>query len=57
MKYSILIINSINVSDYWDNSADGVRYDNLEKEQLDVLIALSLKQNFSVIIQKYEEEK
>lgn len=54
MKYSVLIIESNNAYDYMENSADGIRYDNLSKEDLDKLLELSLKQDFSVIIQKYE---
>lgn len=56
MKYSIFIIASNNTYDYWDNSADGIRYNNLEKSEVDRLIELSLNQDFSVIVQKYEEE-
>lgn len=56
MKYSVLVINSIRASDYWGNSADGIRYDNLEKEEVEQLMTLSVKQNFSVIIQKCKEE-
>lgn len=57
MKCNIFVINSINASDYWNNSADGIIYDNLEKEEVEELIKLSLKQNYSVIIQKYKEEE
>lgn len=56
MKYSVLIINSNNIADYVDDIANGVRYDNLEKYDVDNLIRLSLEQNFSVVIQKNEEE-
>ena len=47
MKYSVLIIES----------AGGIRYDNLLKADLDKLIELSLEQNFSVIVRKYEKEE
>jgi hypothetical protein len=47
VKYSVLIIES----------ADGIRYDNLLKADLDRLIELSLEQNFSVIVRKYEKEE
>lgn len=57
MKYSILIIDSENAGDFWNGSADGIRYNNLEKEKMDTLIELSLKQNFSVIVQKHENEE
>lgn len=57
MKYSALIIESDNTYDYYENSADGIRYDNLNKEELDKLLELSLKQDFSVIIFKYKKEE
>lgn len=57
MKYSVLIIESNDFYDYVENSADGIRYDNLLKADLDRLIELSLERNFSVIIQKYEKEE
>lgn len=57
MKYSVLIINSNNIYDFWDNTADGIRYNNLERFEVDELIKLSLEQDFSVIIQKYEKEE
>lgn len=57
MKYSALIIESNNVYDYIENSADGVRFDNLLKSDLDRLIELSLDRDFSVIVQKYEDEE
>lgn len=57
MRYSALIIDSSDFYDYVENSADGVRYDNLEKSDLDGLIELSLEQNFSVIVRKYENEE
>lgn len=52
MEYSVLIIESNNVYDYIENLAEGVRFKNLCKEDLDKLIELSLKQNFSVVVQK-----
>lgn len=57
MKYSLSIINSNNVYDYWEDSAEGIRYDNLTKEEVNALMELSLNQNFSIIVQKYEEEE
>jgi len=54
MKYSALVIESDNAYDYMDSYADGIKYDDLEKEDLDKILELSLKQNFSVIVQKYE---
>lgn len=56
MEYSVLIIESKNIYDYIENSADGVRFNNLYKEDLDKLLELSLKQNFSVVVQKQEKE-
>ena len=47
MRYSALIIES----------KDGIRYDDLKKEELDKLLELSLKQDFSVIVQKYKKEE
>lgn len=57
MKYSALIVESNNVYDYMKNSADGVRFDNLLKADLDRLIELSLERDFSVVVQKYENEE
>lgn len=57
MKYSALIIESNNAYDYMENSADGIRFDNLLKADLDRLIELSLERDFSVIVQKYENEE
>lgn len=57
MKYSALIIESNNAYDYMENSADGVRFDDLLKADLDRLIELSLERDFSVIVQKYENEE
>lgn len=54
MKYSVLIVGSDNVYDYMEDSADGLRFDNLTKEDLDRLIELSLIQDFSVIVQNNE---
>ena len=57
MKYSVLIIDSENAYDFFENSAEGIRYDNLEKEEFEKLLELSLKQNFSIIVRKYEDEE
>lgn len=56
MKYSVVVIDSSDVGDYLRDIADGIRYDDLTKEEVGALIKLSIKQNFSVIIQKYKEE-
>ena len=57
MKYSVLIIDSENVYHYFENSAEGIRYDDISKEDFEKLLELSLRQNFSIIVQKYEEEE
>lgn len=57
MEYSLLIISSNNIQDYYDGEADGIRYNNLSKEELETLMNLSLRQNFSVIVQKNEKEE
>lgn len=54
MKYRVLIVGSDNAYDYMEDSADGLRFDNLTKEDLDRLIELSLIQDFSVIVQNNE---
>lgn len=56
-KYTVLIISSNNIYDYFEGSADCIRYYNLNKENLDKLIELSLKQNFSVIVQNQTEKE
>ncbi len=56
MKYSVVIINSNNIRDFFELSTEGIRYNNLDKFDVDKLIELSLEQNFSVIIQKDKEE-
>lgn len=57
MKYNILIINSTNAYDYWENSAEGIRLNDLKKEELEKLLEISLKQDYSVLIQKCEKEE
>lgn len=57
MKYSVLVIGSNNIADFIENSADGIRYDNLDKFDVDKLIELSLNQDFSVVIQRDEEKE
>ena len=57
MKYSLLIIDSGNVYDYWENAANGVRYDDLTGEEFNKLLEMSLKQGFSVVVQSYEKEE
>lgn len=55
MKYNLLIVKSDNPYNYFDNSADGIEFHNLEKNEVNELIELSLKQDFSVTINKCEE--
>lgn len=50
--YSVLIINSDNVFDFADNSADGITYNDVNQEELDFLLKISLKNNYSVVIQR-----
>lgn len=57
IRYSVLIVGSSNLNDYWENVADGIRFDNLTKEEVEVLTSLSIKQDFSTIIRKYEKEE
>lgn len=54
--YSVLIINSDNICDYIYNSADGIRYNDVSQEELDFLLKISLKYNYSVVVQKNDEE-
>lgn len=54
--YSILIINSDNIYDYTDDSAMGIRYNNINQAELDSLLRISLKQNYSVVVQRNDEE-
>lgn len=56
-KYSVLIIESNNIYDYIDSSVEGIRFHNINKEDVDKLIELSLEQDFSVIVQNQIEEK
>lgn len=55
--YSLLIIDSSNPFHYWEDLAEGIRYDNLTKTEADNLISLSLERNFSVIIQRDIKEE
>lgn len=57
MKYDILIINSGCLEDYTEHVCDGVKLKNIDKKLLDELVEISLKQNYTVVIQKYEEEE
>ena len=50
--YSILIINSDNIFDYTDNSADGIRYNDVNQEELELLLKISIEHNYSVVVQK-----
>ena len=54
MRYSALVIESNNAYDYMENSADGIIYNNLSKEDLYNILKLTLKQDFSVIVQNHE---
>lgn len=44
--YSVFIINS----------ANGIRYNDVSQEKLDFLLKISLKRNYSVVVQKNDEE-
>lgn len=50
--YSILIINSDNIFDYTDDSADGIRYNDVNQEELELLLKISIDRNYSVVVQK-----
>ena len=50
--YSILIINSDNIFDYIDNSVDGIRYNDVNQEELELLLKISIERNYSVVVQK-----
>lgn len=50
--YSILIINSDNIYDYVENTAEGIRYNNVSQEELELILKISLKHNYSVVVQK-----
>lgn len=54
--YSVFIINSDNIYDYTKNLADGIRYNDVSQEELDFLLKISLKHNYSVVVQKNDEE-
>ena len=54
--YSAFIITSDNICDYIYNSADGIRYNDVSQEELDFLLKISLKHNYSVVVQKNDEE-
>lgn len=54
--YGVFIINSDNIYDYTENLADGIRYNDVSQEELDFLLKISLKHNYSVVIQKNDEE-
>lgn len=57
MKYDISIINSGYLEDYTEHVCDGVKLKGIDKELLDELVEISLKQNYTVVIQKYKEEE
>lgn len=54
--YSIFIINSDNICDYVKNAAEGIRYNNVSQEELKLILKISLKHNYSVIVQKNDEK-
>ena len=54
--YSVFIINSDNIYDYTENLADGIRYNDVSQEELEFLLKISLKHNYSVVVQKNDEE-
>lgn len=54
--YSILIINSDNIYDYTEDLATGIRYNDINQEGLDFLLKISLKENYSVVVQRNDEE-
>lgn len=54
--YSILIINSDNICDYIENAAEGIRYNNVSQKELELILKISLKHNYSVVVQKNDEE-
>lgn len=56
-RYSALIIESSNIYNFFENTAEGIIYCNLSKEELDKLLELSLKQNFSVVVRNYGNEE
>lgn len=56
-KYNVLIISSNRLYDYIDNTADGIWFSNIDKIDLDNLLRISMEQDFSVLVQKCEEEE
>lgn len=50
--YSILIINSDNIFDYTNDSADGIRYNDVNQEELELLLKISIGRDYSVVVQK-----
>ena len=54
--YSVLVINSDNIYDYTKDSAMGIRYNDINQEGLDFLLKISLKENYSVVVQRNDEE-
>lgn len=54
--YSIFIINSDNICDYVENAAEGIRYNNVSQEELKLILKISLKHNYSVVVQKNDEK-
>lgn len=55
--YSVLIINSDDIYDYTEDSAMGIRYNDINQEGLDFLLKISLKENYSVVVQRNENEE
>nr|DAY69901.1 MAG TPA: hypothetical protein [Caudoviricetes sp.] len=56
-KYDVLIINSNNIYDYVENTAEGIRFKNISRMDLDDLLRMSMEQNFTIVIQNCEEEE
>lgn len=56
-KYDVLIINSNNIYDYVENTAEGIRFKNISRMDLDDLLRMSMEQDFTIVIQNCEEEE
>lgn len=57
MKYNITIIESDDICDYFEDSAEGITYCGLERTEMDNIMELSFQQGFSVAICRYREEE
>ena len=56
MKYTLIIIESDVAGDYFNNSADGVRFFGLSRENVNILMDYATGQGHSIIVQKYDKE-